>query len=118
MGKRQRIEKRVVTVHVHAEDVSQTVSVNISGLEPDQAHTVVKAAHDEAIKLLETRARLRHFKKPVTVRTFNSAGHLITKFDGSEWTWGEDSPERGQPGSIVFEDARGRRASVRLEISR
>jgi hypothetical protein len=92
--------------------------MNISGLDLDQSHAVIKAAHDEAIKLLETRARRRHFKKPVTVRTFDSAGYLVTKFDGSEWTWGEDSPERGQPGSIMFEDARGRRASVSLIITR
>ena len=54
----------------------------------------------------------------LSVRTFDSAGPLITKFDGSEWAWGEDSPEREQPGAIVFEDARGRKAAVLLEISR
>jgi len=77
----------------------------------------IQRANDEAIKLIKARAQRRRFRRPVTWRTFDSSGNLIMKHDSSGWTCGQDSPERGEPGAIVLEDARGRRASVRVEIS-
>jgi hypothetical protein len=82
------------------------------------AFDTIKRANAEAVKLLETRASRRRFKRPVTMRSFDSSGNLIMKHDKSGWTWGEDSAETGEPGSIVLEDARGRKASVRLEITK
>jgi hypothetical protein len=74
--------------------------------------------HEEAYKLLHKRARLRYFRRPVTVRSFDSSGNLLLKWDASGWTSGEDSSECGEPDAIVFEDARGRKASVRVEITK
>ena len=107
--------KKIVEIHVDEDD--SVVRASIAGLALSAAAYVVERANAEAYKLLETRARLRHFRRPVTVRSFGSSGNLLAKFGPSGCTWGEDSPERGEPGEIVFEDARVRRASVRVEIS-
>jgi hypothetical protein len=112
------MKKRVVTIHVHNEATAQTIQASIADLDRDTAEAVIKAMHVEAYKLLETRARLRHFRRPVTVLSFDSNGNLIMKWEESGWMWGENSPERREPSAIVFEDARGRKAAVRVEISR
>jgi len=112
------MKKRVVTIHVHDEDTEQTIRASIAELDWDASTSVIQAMHAEAYKLLQTRARLRHFRKPLTVRSFDSSGNLLMKFDASGWTFGEDSPERGESNTIVFEDARGRKASVRVEITK
>lgn len=105
----------VVKIRVNLD--ARTVSASIAGLDWASADIVVKGALAEAHKLLETSARLRHFRRPITYRSFDPSGNLIMKHDASGCTWGEDSPERGEPGAIVFEDTRGRKASVRVEIA-
>ena len=112
------MKKRVVTIYIHDEDTEQMIRAIIAELDLDAAMSVIQAMHAEAYKLLETRARLRHFRKPLTVRSFDSSGNLLMKWDTSGWMFGEDSPERGEPDAIVFEDARGRKASVRVEITK
>lgn len=111
------MKKIVVTIDVDAEADEQTVRASIEGLAETAALAVTERANAEAMKLLETRARLRRFRRPVIVRSFDSSGNLIMKHGESDWTWGDDSTETGEPGSIVLEDARGRKASVRVEIT-
>ena len=108
--------KRVVTIHVDEDD--SVLTVPIADLSQSAAVTVIEAAQTEALKMLNTRAALRRFRPPVIVRHFGIDGNLIMKWDGSNWARGEDSSERGEPGSIVYEDSRGRRASIRLKITR
>jgi len=108
--------KRVVTIHVDDDDSVLTAS--IAGLSRGAAMAVMEAAQTEALKMLNTRAALRRFRHPVTIRHFDPDGNLIMKWDGFDWSWGDGSSERGEPGSIVYEDARGRKAIVRLVITR
>jgi hypothetical protein len=93
------------------------VEASITGLDPRTAMAVIEAMQAEAFRLLEKRAKLRRFRRPLTVRSFDSSGNVILKWGqlGSEGN--RDNPERGDPGAIVIEDARGRKASVRIELS-
>lgn len=104
-----------VVIHVHDEADEQVVEVSIAGLAESAALAVIERANVEAMKLLTARASRRRFKCPVTIRFFDLKGNVIAKHVGRTHEWG--GPERGEPGSIVLEDARGRKASVRVEVT-
>lgn len=63
---------KVVTITV--DEDGSLVRASIAGLSLDAAHMVVKRADAEAIKLLESRAQHRRFRRPVTWSFFNSQG--------------------------------------------
>ena len=107
--------KKTVTIHIADEAGEQIVSASIAGLAESAALAVVERANTEAVKLLETRASQRRFKRPITIRHFDSKGNVMWKYVGRTFVW--EGPERGEPSSIVLEDARGRKASVRVEIT-
>ncbi|MGD1212152.1 MAG: hypothetical protein ABR973_12435 [Candidatus Acidiferrales bacterium] len=104
------------TVTITVDEDGSLVSASVAELPLEAATMVIKRANAEALKLLELRARRRHFRRPVTYRSFNDKGDLILKHDATGWTWGVDNPERGEPGTLTFEDSRGRKASVRVDI--
>ncbi|SRR5216683_7043636 len=108
--------KKTVEIHIAAEEDEQTVSVSIAGLAQSAALAVIERANAEAMKLITARASRRRFKHPVTTYFFDSQGKLMMKFtEGMDPTL--EGPERGESNSIVIEDARGRKAAVRVEIS-
>jgi hypothetical protein len=109
--------KKTVEIHIAAEEDEQTVSVSIAGLAESAALAVIERANAEAMKLLTARAARRRFKHPVATYFFDSEGKLMLKCaEGRPPTM--KGSERGEPRSIMLQDVRGRKASVRLEITK
>jgi hypothetical protein len=91
------------------------VGVLVAGLDVKAASAIIEQALAEAHRLLVTRARMRRFQLPLIYRSFDSAGRLMMKHDNeSDWQW--SGRERGERNAIVIEDARGRKAFVRIEV--
>jgi hypothetical protein len=98
-------ESQIITIHVDAESPTQTITASISGLEGpldrDNRAIVYQAIHDEGVKLISVRAWRRRFRAPVEI-------HFLTESDTAEKL----------VGLLQAEDARGRKATVRVEIAR
>ena len=96
------MRKRIVTIHVDADDpAGQTIRASIRGLDKENRGIVSQRIHDEAFKLIAWRATLRRFRAPVEF-------HFLTESDSM----------KKLVGFVQAEDARGRKAAVRVVIKR
>jgi hypothetical protein len=94
-------KKRVVTIHVNAEDpAGQMIRASVRGLDREGRDAVIERMHSEGLKLLRERMWRRRFRAPVEV-------HFLGKQSGAH----------SLIGLLQAVDVRGRKAGVKLKIS-
>ena len=90
-----------VVIHIHDEDDEQVVEVSIAGLGNNTGRDyVLERVCLEARKLISVRAMKRRFRPPIET-------HFVKETDSGDKI----------TGALVAQDARGRKASVRVEIT-
>jgi hypothetical protein len=94
------MRKRVVTIHIHAEDTEQLIRASVHGLDRENLNDVLDRIHVEAMNLLCERMWRRRFRAPFAV-------HFLPERTGAHTL----------VGLIEAKDARGRKAAVRIKVS-
>lgn len=116
---------------IRADAENAVVRVSIAGLDQEGAIDLIKMADAEAMKLLNIRTSLRRFRPPITIRFLDAKGRVAMTLARSGCTLEEpgdtiadfalEKPAEAAPSVCswtVAEDSRGRKASVRMEITK